>query len=427
VFKEWSAFVNPDDDAELGLFLWEFTTGGQGACAGTSPSCQLDSHYIVSSNAVPTRAVIDIVNTTSTPASACIDDPATPAVEGPDTSETDVPGVTEAIRGCVVDQSGTLMTGGVETAFQVSPVDPAATAADTTGFEGGEGEENDTNADNFVEQVDADAADLGGGQVDQSIEFHRAQTYTVTFCVDSNNNAEDTPPTTVPPTTQSATPCAGEAISASATKTIAVTSGSAAHHSHLLRSSDVQADPSCHVGSSSFTVPAGSSVNITGCLKDQFENPVPGGRALWTMPVLGTAFFVGTPEQTTDANGQADAVIGSPADAQGRNTSVTFCQDQNADGACDTPASTLNITWGPPTTQPPPPPPARCNRIRGSQADNLLIGTAGCDKMRALAGDDTMRAKAGNDRLNGGRGFDRGKGGPGVDRCSRSTELQRSC
>jgi hypothetical protein len=426
VFKQWSGFLDPLDDAELGLWIYD-VTGGQGACAPAE--CVLDSHYAVSSNATPTKAVIDITNTTSTPPSACIDDLSTPAVtEGPDTSEADTPGPTEEIRGCVVDQSNNLFTGGVETAFQITPVDPAALAGDKTGFDSSgsaEGDENDLNADNFFEQVDADGGDLAGGEVRQSVEFHRVGTYTLTFCVDSDNNAEDTPPVTVPPTTQSATPCAGEALSASATKTIAVTPGSAAAHSHLLRSSDVAANSSCHVGPSAFSAPAGTNVNLTGCLKDTYENPVPGARTIWTAVVLGTAFFVGTPESLSDANGQADAVIGSPASAEGKNTTIQFCQDENADGACDGgSASTVNIAWGPASSGGPTP--AACNKIKGTAQNNLLVGTSGCDKIFARGGDDTSRGKAGNDKLNGGRGFDKARGGPGTDTCPRS-EDKKSC
>jgi hemolysin type calcium-binding protein len=229
---------------------------------------------------------------------------------------------------------------------------------------------------------------------------------------------------TVPPTTQSATPCAGETLSASAIKTIAVTPGSAANHIHLLRSSDVAANSSCHVGPSAFSAPAGTNVNLTGCLKDLYENPIPGARTIWTAVVLGTAFFVGTPESLSDANGQADAAIGSPKSAEGSNTSIQFCQDENADGACDGgTASTVNIAWGPPGTTPPS---AGCNKIRGNGQNNLLVGTAGCDKIFARGGDDTSRGKAGDDKLNGGRGFDKARGGPGTDTCPRS-ENKKSC
>jgi hypothetical protein len=432
VYKQWSAVFNPADDAEQGLYLIDLT-GGQGACA--AGTCQLDSHYLVSSNAVPTKAVIDFTNGAATPPTACVDDPSTPAVtEGPDTTESDTPGQTEDIRGCIVDQSNNLITDSVETAFQVSPVDTAAQNPDTTGFEGGTvdstaAQRNDLNADNFVEQVDEDAGTLATAGLitaaDERIEFHKSGTYTITFCLDSDNNAEDTPPVTVPPTTQSATPCAGEALSASATKTIAVTPASAAAHSHLLRSSDVASNSSCHVGPSAFSAPAGTNVNLTGCLKDNFENPVPGARTIWTAVVLGTAFFVGTPESLSDANGQADAVIGSPASAEGKNTTIQFCQDENADGACDGgSASTVNIAWGPAsgggggTTT--------CNKIKGTAQNNLLVGTAGCDKIFARGGDDTSRGKAGNDKLNGGRGFDKARGGPGTDTCPRS-EDKKSC
>jgi Ca2+-binding RTX toxin-like protein len=167
-------------------------------------------------------------------------------------------------------------------------------------------------------------------------------------------------------------------------------------------------------------------VNLTGCLKDAFENPVPGARTIWNAIVLGTAFFVGTPEQLSDTNGQADAVIGSPSSAEGSNTTIQFCQDENANGACDGgSASTVNIAWGPAGggggggTTP-------CNRIRGNGKNNLLVGTAGCDNIFARGGDDTSRGKAGNDKLNGGRGFDKGRGGPGTDTCPR-TEDKKSC
>jgi hypothetical protein len=366
VYKEWSASFTggnaPPPNAEMGLYIGD-ASGGQGTCASDATICLLDSHYLVSTAAVPTKAVVHFPNG-GTPAgsSVCVDNPATPAVtEGPDTAETNPPNVVETVQGCLLDQSNNVINNGAgfETAFQVTPADPAATTGDTSGFfdPAQDGDENDTNADFTFEQVDLDPAganDATGGPsataADQRVRFKRTGAYTITFCLDANNDAEDTPPVTTPPTVRSATPCAGETVTGSATKTIAVTPASAAAHSHLLRSSDVQANSSCHVGPSAFSAPAGTNVNLTGCLKDQYENPVPGARTIWTAVVLGTAFFVGTPESLSDANGQADAVIGSPASAEGKNTTIQFCQDENANGACDGgSASELNVAWGPPT------------------------------------------------------------------------------
>lgn len=422
--RTWSAFINPTDDKEFGLQIIEQPTvappadSGQGACSDPATTqCQLDSHYLVSSAPVPTTAVVHFSSVTN---SACVDDPATaPVIEAPDTAETNAPHVEETVEGCLFDQTGNLINdaAGIETAFQVTPVDAAAAAADPTGFDdpAQEGDENDTQADSFVEQVDLDGgADQAGAddRADQKVEFHRAGTYAITFCRDENNDAEDTA------SPQSATPCAGEAVAAAAMMTIVAGPTDAnARHNHLLRSSDVAASPACHTGSSSFSAPAGSNVSLTGCLKDVYENPVPGAKTLWTAVVLGTAFFVGTPDQTTDPGGQADATVGSPTSAEGKNTTIAFCQDENVDGTCDQAPANVNITW----SAAPKPPPGSCPeeggyaKQKGSKGDDKLKGDEGCNKLIGKKGDDKLIGRGEDDLLIGGPDFDVCIGGPGED------------
>jgi hypothetical protein len=113
---------------------------------------------------------------------------------------------------------------------------------------------------------------------------------------------------------------------------------------------DVVAGPRCQTGSKAIFAPAGSTVNLTGCVLDAFFNGVADEPVFWSIantPNTNGAAFVGTPGLTTDANGQANADVTGPGTAAGTSTVVTFCDDPNANGSClgGAGSDTFTISW----------------------------------------------------------------------------------
>jgi hypothetical protein len=430
-FKTWSASFSAgqvEDSAEYALVLFEghFTElfGGEGLCSG-DPDCQLDSHYVVSSPSVPTEVTI------------ALDD------FGDDCAGTDIV-TTESvlvdtdqdISGCIFDQSGNNVTDNFNWAFQATPdADAGATTTNLTGFNDVEGEAFDRNANNFFEMVNGNLASAGG-IADVDFIASAPGTWTITFCVDANNDAEPTNPA------QSSTPCSGETLTANATKEYVAE----IDHVHVKRQGDT--DALCHTGPSSTVVPAGTTVTLQGCTlavtpSTGNEVPVAGVHVLWIVNPASQPDDPGqipTQTNTTDAQGHATAQVTSGSNAGDKTTTIRFCLDefpatggaQAGNGICDAfeggrqanPGlqADYQINWTGAAA-------GACtgfNRIRGNNENNLLIGTAACDRIKARGGDDTSRGKAGNDVLNGGKGRDKGNGGPGTDKCVK-TEKKRRC
>jgi hypothetical protein len=118
------------------------------------------------------------------------------------------------------------------------------------------------------------------------------------------------------------------------------------------QSADVTADATCLTGPSSIFSPAGSTVNLTGCVFDAFRNAVGSEGVFWSLvntPPTGGGFFVGTPQLVSDTAGHATAAVSSASTSAGSSTVVTFCLDHDKNGVCDGPApktANFTITWG---------------------------------------------------------------------------------
>jgi hypothetical protein len=179
-------------------------------------------------------------------------------------------------------------------------------------------------------------------------------------------------------------------------------------------------DP-CHEGTASLSAEVGTVVHLTGCLRDRFENGVPDEPVIWRLDTTGIvpqpggddpAFFVGIPDQVTDAVGEAHADVSADQEAAGHLTNVFFCWDPNREGICDFDhnlTALFQISW---TAGPPPPEPA-C--VVGTSGDDLLDGTPGADCLRGKTGNDELLGHRGSDDLFGGRGADVLRGGKGPD------------
>jgi hypothetical protein len=432
-FKTWSAFLDPPDNAEFGVVLFEAGSGptpGAGLCSG-DPDCQLDSHYIVSALSTPTEVKI------------ALDDHGDNC-QGTDivTSDVAIVPFQQSVSGCIFDQSGNDITNNVNWAFQATPdADAGATTVATSGWDllgGLDGTAFDRNLNNFFEIVNGDANDAGAG--DRALQQFRVRapgSWTLVFCLDSNNDAQPANPA------QSSTPCAGETLSATATKE----GVEEIDHVHVKKQSET--DTLCHTGSSSTTAPAGSVVTLQGCAlavtqTTSNEVPVSDVHVLWIVNPASQPDDPGqipTQTNTTDGQGHATAQVTSGANAGDKTTTIRFCLDEfpatggalAGNGICDSfeggrqadPAlqADYQINWTQPAA-------GGCpngfNRIRGNNENNLLIGTKDCDRIKARGGDDTSRGKAANDVLNGGKGEDKGNGGPGTDKCVK-TEKKRRC
>lgn len=205
-------------------------------------------------------------------------------------------------------------------------------------------------------------------------------------------------------------------------------------HVHLRFAEDVtnRAGPSaCHTGAVSKTKGAATTVPLVGCVQDANHQGAAGIPVIWRVIAGIPAQFLSV-EQTTDADGTADASITAPGASEGSATTLRFCVDFNNNGVCDSDPSEIGtavgcalchadvqITWTKAAT-----PGGGCNKIRGSNGNDKLKGTAGDDCIKGRRGDDKLRGKAGADLLKGGPGFDICKGGPGSDRF-RGCEVQR--
>lgn len=170
----------------------------------------------------------------------------------------------------------------------------------------------------------------------------------------------------------------------------------------------------CHEGPVSVSADVGAQVPLVGCVFDIFHNPIPGVPVIWRLETTGLdlpggddpAHFLNFPEQVTDANGQAHAVVAAHRRAAGHLTNVFFCTDVNLDGICDQPdvlTALLQISWTGPAC------------LVGTQGPDIIGGTQFADCMRGFAGDDRLRAGRGGDTVYGGSGDDHLWGGPGHD------------
>ena len=419
--------------------------GGSDNCTGSANDCQLDSHYQTESPSVPTTVELAFPDSPdgepSTLPNDCGETEAVNTISLPSPTLGNAV-ADETIQGCILDQAGEFITDNEDWAFHLSPEDADATTTHKLGYcMGGtsadEGDCNDTNTNNFNEQVAGDPGDAGD-IAEQDFDLHTIGTYNAKFCVDDDDNADDG-------AGQAADPCAGEALVATGTITVSAP----VDHVHLKKAGTE--GPLCHTGASSTTAPAASVVNLTGCTLGTIgstgnEQPSGGNHVLWITNPAGNPddpAQVTSQENTTGADGKADAAVTSGVGAAEKTSTIRFCLDNFpnpagtglGNGICDgletgsgfgsATIADFQINWTKATGQQ-----GACpnglNRIRGNNDNNLLIGTADCDSIRGRSGNDTLRGKAGDDRLNGGRDFDRGNGGVGTDRCRR-LERKRAC
>jgi len=400
-YKEWTltfgaGFTLGLQNQQFELAIIELTSNTEAGnvCSGDATDCQLDAHFIATGPPTPTAARMTF-GTSAT----CNAANSPPAV----TSVTDQAGNHEIVRLCVFDQFNNNITNQIDTALQVTPVDSKRLfngTADPTGFDSGvdnggvftghpgsgtgvagEGTEHDTNVDNYFEQVDGDPGNAGGsGTLDNSVEFHATGQYTITGCYDSNNDAEFAPGPGSP------TPCSGETVSASLTKTI---TANVIQHAHMRLTSQVQSDPTCHTGASQTSVPSGSTINVTVCGRDFYENGVAGVHIIWRLDGFG--FYTATSD-TTDSSGNGNATVSSSRDTVDHQATLTACIDVNNNGACDTifgafteATAQFQITW---TAAAPPPPGASTLTLRKEGRQN----TRGPGGLVSLGGDLTGAA-----------------------------------
>ncbi len=120
-----------------------------------------------------------------------------------------------------------------------------------------------------------------------------------------------------------------------------------ADHTFLRQTTDVTADPTCTTGPTTISAPAGSLVNLTGCVINAFDSGVAGDTVNWRVNDLSIGNFVGQPDPVTDANGYANATVTGGTNGAARNLVVTFCADENNNGVCDGSdvTSQFQITW----------------------------------------------------------------------------------
>ncbi|HEV3472220.1 MAG TPA: Ig-like domain-containing protein, partial [Actinomycetota bacterium] len=134
---------------------------------------------------------------------------------------------------------------------------------------------------------------------------------------------------------------------------------------------------------------------LTATVLNATGAPVAGATVIWT--ISGQGSFVSF-ETTTDASGQADAVVTS---AEFGNTTVTATASQCTGTLC---SETSVLHWGPDA----------CT-IFGTSAGETLTGTAGDDVICGFQGDDIITGLGGDDTLLGGAGNDTLRGGAGND------------
>ena len=221
---------------------------------------------------------------------------------------------------------------------------------------------------------------------------------TITACVDANHDNS----------------CAGETITATATKTWGTP-----------RPTAVELTPA------SASNKEGTQHFLTGTVTDQFGDPIAGGAVLFSVSSEGTP----SPTSGADVSDATGATtFNFTNNTAGVTNTITACLDNGPqNGACDAaePKDTATKAWSA----------GKCsgfegdprNQIRGTAGPDELIGTPGPDIICGLggndvlvgqgkgdiliggAGADVLRGKGDNDSLRGGKGKDSLYGGPGSD------------
>jgi hypothetical protein len=367
LFKEWTIVFSAGNVPDNGEFLLGLTDGDAGGftttlndatdppadpvedcpVSGDFTWCVFDAHYAVSVANAPNQVHIHNDETADDVGVVDVfDDAATSLCGDQNRTKTGAVATNESdqVIGCVYDQFTSfsdLDTSGdqemdddhlltPEATFEISggggtfapSVPPAPTTGSNAGCEGGT--VHDHNSDGLFEHCHFDGTDYGAdNKAGAQFLATTGGSITVKFCVDPDQD-----------TSAAAGHGCGDA--GSLTDSAAKNATPEIQHNHLRLTSEATGD--CHAGTGSTTAQAGTVVNLTGCPQDAFHNSAPNTRVIWRIGA-GDAFdpaqFVGTPEQTTDASGKADAAITSPTSAGGSFSNIFFCGDVNENGVCD--------------------------------------------------------------------------------------------
>ena len=160
---------------------------------------------------------------------------------------------------------------------------------------------------------------------------------------------------------------------------------------------------------SSSTNEPGEQVTYTATVSDSDGTPVEGATVTWTED--GAGEFV-SQEATTDANGQAQAIVTSSE--EGTQTLTATASGCHEGATC---SDTSTQSWA--EDEPPPACPGfrgdGRNQVVGTPGNDVLRGTSGADVICGLGGNDRMTGLGGKDLILGGRGNDNGSGGAGND------------
>jgi hypothetical protein len=109
---------------------------------------------------------------------------------------------------------------------------------------------------------------------------------------------------------------------------------------------DLGVSPDCTSTPKNISAPAGSTVDLTGCVLDAFGGGVADATVNWDLAsssTTQTGSFVGSPAFVTDANGDAASSVTAPAAAAGSKTTITFCDDPDGTGSCANPPNTTGV------------------------------------------------------------------------------------
>jgi len=308
----------------------------------------MDRHWMASGAPVVTSAVISFPDQagSSGPNGTC---------DQPITTASNKAGNDETVLGCLYDQGGTPVTYDNNWAFQVTDLNPNSDVGkvnngtgwgfgqdDACGWDD-EGTAHDTNSNGFREQeaggpgasdntneCPAGSFTPASQQAEASISFPVAGSYSITFCWDSNGNGLGSTP--------SATPCTGETVTATGTKTVGNQNPDI---DRMAFATDAAADASCTSGSNSTSAPSNSSVHVVQCVFDEFGNPVSGAQVQWFVN-SGPGNYT-QQQQTTGSNGQATATFANGV--QGTQSDIYSC------AVGFTCSNDLLINWQAPTAQ----------------------------------------------------------------------------
>jgi len=282
-------------------------TGGSDACATDGVKCQLDAHYanVTRGQQPGDKAFVNFPNQPTTNSANC----GSSTTKKNQSTAANFAGQQEAVQGCILDSNGNNVTNLVDWAFTVTPEDTNATTSNNRCFLtsasgtpapafGDEGAEIDANSNKCFEAV-AGAPGFGA-TADASLLFFTAGTYTITFCIDGNNNGA----------------CDSGELAATGTKTVSANGDTLVDLIDTTEHAQAN-NGQCTNGSTNVQAKVGTTVHVTECVTDRWANPLAGASVSW---VVGTGSGPRSGSYTrtdnvTDSTGHATADFagGSPS------------------------------------------------------------------------------------------------------------------